>query len=100
VAELKSIESKEYYDFESNPKGGNHIIDVEPNAIVAITKVQPSKIEEPKEGERLFRSKMQVKGGLLHFIVNSGSQNNLILVEFFKWIDLPMKPHPHPYTIS
>jgi hypothetical protein len=36
----------------------------------------------------------------LHFIVDSGSQKNLISTEVVKWLDLPMKPHPHPYTIG
>jgi hypothetical protein len=67
------FESKEYYDSESNPKGGNHIIDVEPNAIVATSKIQPSKQEEQEEGEHLFHSHIWVNGAMLHFIVDSGS---------------------------
>ena len=43
---------------------------------------------------------MWVKGALLHFIVNSGSQKNLTLVEVIKWLDLPKTPHPQPYTIG
>jgi hypothetical protein len=63
---------------ESNLEGGKRIIDVEPNATIATTKVQPSKPEEPKEGERLFHSWMWVKGAPFHFIVDSGSKKNLI----------------------
>jgi hypothetical protein len=42
---------------------------------------------------------MWVKGNLLHFIIDSGSQKNLISGEVIKRIALPTKPHPHPYTI-
>ena len=43
---------------------------------------------------------MWVKGASIHFIVNSGSQKNLISVEVIKRMDLPTTPHPHPYTIG
>jgi hypothetical protein len=43
---------------------------------------------------------MWVKGVLIHFIVESRSQNNLISVEVIKKMDLTMTPHPQPYTIS
>jgi hypothetical protein len=43
---------------------------------------------------------MWVKGVLLHFIVDSSSQKNLILADFIKWLDLPMTPLPQPYTIG
>jgi hypothetical protein len=76
------------------------IIDVEPSATVTTTKVQPSEPEEPEEGERLFHSQMWVKGAPLHFIVDSGSQKNLISAEVIKRLDLPMTPHPQPYTIG
>jgi hypothetical protein len=42
---------------------------------------------------------MWVKGNPLHFIVDSGSQKNLILVEVIKYFALPTTPHPQPYTI-
>jgi hypothetical protein len=100
VAEMKDSESEEDSDSESNPESGKWIIDVEPSATVATTKVQPSEPEEPEEGEHLFHSQMWVKGTLLHFIVDSGSQKNLISVEVIKRLDLSITPHPHPYTIS
>jgi hypothetical protein len=84
MAELKVSESEVNFDSESNPEGWNQIIDVEPSAIVATTKVQPSEPEEPEEGEHLFHSQMWVKGALLHFIIDSDSQNNLILAEVIK----------------
>jgi hypothetical protein len=43
---------------------------------------------------------MWVKGAPLHFIVDSGSQKNLISAEVIKRLDLPMTPHPQPYTIG
>ena len=43
---------------------------------------------------------MWVKGALLHFIVDSGSQKNLISVEVIKQMDLLTTPHPQPYTIN
>jgi hypothetical protein len=36
----------------------------------------------------------------LHFIVDSGSQKNLISVEVVKRLALPTTPHPQPYTIG
>jgi hypothetical protein len=68
--------------------------------MVATTKVRPSEPEEPEEGECLFHSQMWVKGALIHFIVDNGSQKNLISAEVIKWLDLPMTPHPQPYTIG
>jgi hypothetical protein len=55
---------------------------------------------EPEEGERLFHSQMWVKGTPLHFIVDSGSQKNLISVEVVKQLALPTTSHPQPYTIG
>jgi hypothetical protein len=72
VAELKDSELEAYSYFESNPKGGNSIINVKPSATVTTTKVHPSEPKEPEEGELLFHSQMWVKGPLLHFIVDSG----------------------------
>jgi hypothetical protein len=43
---------------------------------------------------------MWVKGALLHFIVDSGSQKNLISAEVFKKLDFPTTPHLQPYTIG
>jgi hypothetical protein len=43
---------------------------------------------------------MWVKGALLHFIVDRGSQKNLISAEVIKQLDLLMTPHPQPYTIG
>jgi hypothetical protein len=36
----------------------------------------------------------------MHFIVDSGSQKNLISAVVVKWLALPTMPHPQPYTIG
>ena len=59
-AELKASES----DVCSNPESeidnrnekGKQIIDAEPSAIVATTKIQKNELDDPEEGERLFHS--------------------------------------------
>jgi hypothetical protein len=56
VVELKVFELEADSNSKSNPKGGKHIIDFEPSATVATTKVQPREPEELEEGERLFHS--------------------------------------------
>jgi hypothetical protein len=73
VAEVKASESDAGSDFESEPEMGIWIIDMEPNATISTTKLQPGEPDEPKEGERLFHSEMGVKGTPLHFIIHSGS---------------------------
>jgi hypothetical protein len=56
VAKVKASESDAGSDSEPEPERGRQIIDVEPSATVATTKLQPSEPEEPEEGERLFHS--------------------------------------------
>jgi hypothetical protein len=73
VAEVKASESDADSDPETEPERGRRIIDAEPSATVATTKLQPGEPDEPEEGERLFHSQMWVKGTPLHFIVDSGS---------------------------
>jgi hypothetical protein len=77
---------------------GKWIIDVEPSATVATTKLQPGEQDEPKEGERLFHSQMWVKGTPLQFIVGSSSRKNLISTEVIKQLALSIAPQPQPYT--
>jgi hypothetical protein len=43
---------------------------------------------------------MWVKGTLLHFIIDSRSQKNLIPAEVTKQLALPTTPHPQPYNIG
>jgi hypothetical protein len=47
----------------------------------------------------LFHSQMWVKGTPLHFIVDSGSQKNLISAEVIKQLGLSTTPHLQPYNI-
>jgi hypothetical protein len=84
VAEVKASESDAGLDSETKPERGRWIIDTETSATVAITKVQPGEPNETEEGEHLFHSHIWVKGTLLHFIMDSSSQKNLISVEVFK----------------
>jgi hypothetical protein len=101
---LKASESDAYSNSESEPDKGNdrgkQIIDVDPNATIATTKIQKEELEDLEEAERLFHSKMWVKGSPLRFIVDNGSQKNLILVEVVKRLGLPTIAHPQPYTIG
>eukprot|EP00253_Pinus_taeda_P025886 PITA_25886 len=103
VAELKASESNACSDPESEPDKGNdkgkQIIDAEPSAIVATAKVQKIEHEDPEEGEHIFHSQMWVKGSPLQFIVDSGSQKNLISAEVVKRLGLPTIPHLQPYNI-
>jgi hypothetical protein len=43
---------------------------------------------------------MWVKGTHLHFIIDSGSEKNLISEEVVKWLALPTTLHLQPYTIG
>jgi hypothetical protein len=43
---------------------------------------------------------MWVKGALLHFIVDSSSQKNMISTDIVKQLDMSMTPHAQPYTIG
>ena len=43
---------------------------------------------------------MWVKGMPLHFVVDNGSQKNLISAEVVKRMELPTTPHPQPYSIG
>ena len=103
MVELKAFESDAYSKFESEPDKGNdkgkEIIDAEPNATVVTAKIQKEDLEDLEEEKHLFHSQMWVKGSPLQFIVDSGSQNNLILVEALKWLGFLNTSHPHPYTI-
>jgi hypothetical protein len=110
VAEVKASESDVDSDSEPELERGRQIIDAEPSATVATTKLQPGEPDEPEEGERLFHSQMWVKGTPLHFIIDSGSQKNLISAEVIKraspannaapttlhhWMAPPRKRSPH-----
>jgi hypothetical protein len=75
---------------ESNSEntGRKEIIDASPTASVVTKTIQPKEPTDPKDGERLFRSQMWVKGTPLHFISDSGSQKNFISAEVVKQLGL------------
>ena len=100
LTEMKAPESDPGSESESETDHGGKIIEAEPNVTIATTKIQPDDLEETEEGERLFHSQMWVQGKPLHFIVDSGSQKNLISVEVVKRLNLPTVPHPQPYNIG
>jgi len=104
VAELKASESDACSDPEPKPHKGNgkgkQIIDVDPSATIATAKIQKKEPENPEEGEHLFHSQMWVKGSSLQFIVDNGSQKNLISAEVMKRLGLLTTPHPQPYSIG
>jgi hypothetical protein len=98
VVNLKDKESNVDLRCDSENNKRRQIIDPEPTATIATVTIQPK--EDPDEGEQLFHSQMWVKGTPLHFIVDNGSQNKIILVEVFKELDFPTTPHPQPYNIG
>jgi hypothetical protein len=89
MVEVKASKLDVVSDSEPEPERGRWIIDTEPSATIATTKLHPTEPDEPEEGECLFHSQMWVKGTLLHFIMDSGSHKNLISVEVVKQLALP-----------
>jgi hypothetical protein len=86
-------------DFGSKKNKGKQIIYAEPTTTIVATKIQQKELEDLEEGEHLFHSQKWVKRTPLHFIVNSKSHNNLILIEVVKRLKMEMIPHLQPYTI-
>ena len=84
MAEIKDKEPNPDAKSDSENTGKRQIIDADPTAIVVTAAIQPEEPTDPEEGERLFHSQMWVKGTPLHFIVDSGSQKNLISAEVVK----------------
>jgi hypothetical protein len=84
VVEIKDKELNPDSKFDSENTGKGQIIDADPTVIVATATIQSEELTDPEEGEHLFHSQMWVKGTPLHFIVDSGSQKNLISAEVFK----------------
>ena len=84
MAEIKYEEPNPDSESDSENTGKRQIIDVDPTAIVMTTAIQPEEPIDPKEGEHIFHSNMWVKGTSLHFIVDSGSQKNLVSAEVIK----------------
>jgi hypothetical protein len=84
VVKIKDKEPNPDSKFHLENTGRRQIIDADTTTIVVITAIQPEEPADPVEGERIFHSRMWVKGTPLHFIVDSGSQKNLISAEVFK----------------
>ena len=72
---------------------------MEPNSTVSTAKIQKEEPEDSEEEERLFHSEMWVKGSPLKFIVDNGSQKNLISADAMKQLGIMTTAHPQPYTI-
>ena len=53
---MKSSDLDPDSDSETEPDKGKRIIDVEPNATVTTSQIQPIEPEDPEEGECLFHS--------------------------------------------
>jgi hypothetical protein len=51
VAKVKAFELDAGSEFEPEPERGIWIIDAEPSATVATTKLQPGELDKSKEGE-------------------------------------------------
>jgi hypothetical protein len=100
VAEIKDKEPNPDSESDYENTGKGQIIDADPTAIVMTATIQPEEPTNPEEGEHLFHSQMWVKGTPLHFIVDSGSQKNLISAEVVKQLGLSTTPHPQPYNIG
>ena len=93
ASKLDACSNSESEPSKVNEKG-KKIIDVEPNAIVPTTKIEKEEPEDPEEEEHLFHSQMWVKGSPVQFIVDNGSQKNLISAEVVKRLGLPTIAHP------
>jgi hypothetical protein len=100
VAEIKDKEPNPGPESVSENTGKGHIIDANPTAIVATATIQPEEPTNPEEGEHLSHSHMWVKGTSLHFIVDSGSQKNLISAEVVKELGFSTTPHLYPCNIE
>jgi hypothetical protein len=58
---LKSLDSNSSLSFDSKSNKGKHIINMELGITIYISKVQLEEPKKPKEGEKLFHSRMWVK---------------------------------------
>jgi hypothetical protein len=100
VAEIKEKELNPDSESDLENNGRRQIIDADPTATITTTTIQLEEPTDPEEGECLFHSQMWVKGTPLHFIVDSGSQKNLISAEVVKQLGLSTTPHLQPYNIG
>jgi hypothetical protein len=73
VVEINDKEPNPDSESDSVNTSKKQVIDANPTTIVTTARIQPKEPTDLEEGERLFHSKMWVKGTPLHFIVDSGS---------------------------
>jgi hypothetical protein len=99
VVEIKDKEMNLDLESDYENTGKRQIIGADPTTIVATATIQPEEPTDREEGEHLFHSQMWVKGTPLHFIVDSGSQKNLISIEVVKHLGLSTTPHSQSYNI-
>jgi hypothetical protein len=78
VAKIKDKDLKPNSKPNSEYTGKGQIINIDSTTIVVIAAIEPEEPTDPEEGEPLFHSHIWVKGTLLYFITDNGSQNNLI----------------------
>jgi hypothetical protein len=100
VAEIKDKETNPDSESDSENTDRRQIINANPTTIFATATIQIEEPTYPEERECLFHSHMWVKGTPLHFIVDSGSQKNLISPEVVKQLGLSTTPHLQPYKIE
>ena len=84
MAEIKEKDPNPDSESDFENIGKRQIIDTHPTGIVMTATIQPKELIDIEEGECLLHLEMWVRGRKLHFIVDSGSQNNLILAEVVK----------------
>jgi hypothetical protein len=84
VVEVKDKEPNPDSESDLENIENRQIIDAAPNATFMVATIQPKELVDLEEGECLFHSQMWMKGIPLHFIVDSGSQKNLISAEVIK----------------
>jgi hypothetical protein len=73
VAEIKEKELNPDSEFDYENTNTVHIIDADPTAIIATTKIQPEEPTYFEEGERLFSFTDVREGDPIAFIVDNGS---------------------------
>jgi hypothetical protein len=78
LAEMKAPRSDADSNSYLEPKKRRYIIVAEPSLTITTMKVHPKELEDLEEGKHLFHSHLWVKGAPLHFIIDGGSQKNLI----------------------
>jgi hypothetical protein len=83
VAKVKSSELDVGFNSESEPEKGDKTLTQNPvPSLLPPRSILVNLMNQRKES--LFHSQMWVKGTPLHFIINSGSQKNLISMEVIK----------------